>query len=317
MVSPTEYVVSTTFGGISVWDSRGKGPVALLIHGNSACGRVFEKQFASEMRTKFRLIAMDLPGHGSSENAINPEETYSFLGYANVAIAVLRNLGVPKASVIGWSLGGHIAIDMLRFPEIQGILITGTPPIPLTAEGFKQGFRPFAGLHLLGQESFSEKEAKEFVALGGIDLKNADFMVKAALRTHGKARSQMIASMQRGVGGDQKQIVEGSDKPIAIVAGSRDAGINNDYIQTGISHKSLWGRKIHLVEAGHAVFWEQSEKFNRIVFDFLTDVNQLEPSSIPLKRVNRKIIASFTLVIAVAIIAHFILTLPATMGANR
>lgn len=287
----TEYRVSTAYGQISIWDSQGSGPVALLLHGNSACKEVFKNQFEGDVGKRFRLIAMDLPGHGHSENAKNPEETYSLPGYADVAIAVLGELGIRKASVVGWSLGGHIAIDMLkRCPEIQGILITGTPPIPLTAEGFKQGFRPFPCLHLLGQERFSKEEAETFVAQGGIDPKKATFMIDAALRTDGKARSNMIASMQKGVGGNQKQIVEESEKPIAIVAGSEDAGINNEYIQKEVSPKTLWKRKVHLVEGGHGIFWENSQKFNSIMSDFLDDINQLNRGYEPISSLQKEVL---------------------------
>lgn len=309
MCTSTKYTVSTAYGRISVWDSQSSGPVALLLHGNSACKEVFKNQFESDVSKRFRLIAMDLPGHGRSENAKNPEETYSLPGYANVAIAVLGKLGIRKASVVGWSLGGHIAIDMLkRYPDIQGILITGTPPIPLTAEGFKQGFRPFPCLHLLGQEKFSKEEAETFVAQGGIDPQKATFMIEAALRTDGKARSNMIASMQKGIGGNQKQIVEESEKPIAVIAGSEDAGINNDYIQKDVSSKTLWKTKVHLIQGGHGVFWENSKKFNNIMSNFLDDINQSEnQSSLTLQRnSNRKFVIGCVAIIAISYVASSI-----------
>lgn len=314
MSTSIQYAVSTAYGRISVWDSQSSGPVALLLHGNSACKEVFKNQFESDLGKRFRLIAIDLPGHGHSENATDPKVTYCLPGYADVAIAVLGELGIRKASVVGWSLGGHIAIDMLKRPEIQGILITGTPPIPLTAEGFRQGFHPFPCLYLLGQEKkFSQKEAETFVAQGGIDPKKATFMVEAALRTDGKARANTIASMQEGIGGNQKQIVEESEKPIALISGSEDVGINNDYIHQEVSSKNLWRRKVHLVKGGHSVFWENSKKFNSIMFDFLDDINQSKkgPASTSSlasqrKKATTKFILGCVLVIAVSYVASSI-----------
>lgn len=86
----------------------------------------------------------------------------------------------------------------------------------------------------------------------------------------------MIASMQKGIGGNQKQIVEESKKPIAIVAGSKDTGINNEYIQNEVNHETLWKKQVHFIEGGHGVFWNNFEKFNSILSDFLRDVNQLK-----------------------------------------
>lgn len=274
MSTPVEYTIQMQYGKVSVLDSQGTGPAALLIHGNSACKEVFKKQFATHLGREYRLIAIDLPGHGKSENALDPERTYSLPGYADVAIEILEKINIEKASVVGWSLGGHIAIDMLkRWTGIQGILITGTPPIPLTAEGFSKGFRPFPCLHLMSQEKFTAEEAEIFVAQGGIDTKEAPFLLEAALKTDGMARACLIASMQKGVGGNQKEIVETSNKPVAVVGGQDDTGINNDYIQNGVVFKNLWENKVHLLEGGHGVFWGNSERFNEILERFLKDMN--------------------------------------------
>lgn len=52
---------------------------------------------------------------------------------------------------------------------VQGILITGTPPIPLTAEGFKKGFNPLPCMDLLGKEQFTVEEANIFLTHAGFD----------------------------------------------------------------------------------------------------------------------------------------------------
>jgi len=53
---------------------------------------------------------------------------------------------------------------------------------------------------------------------------------------------------------------------------------NNEYIQKEVNSKTLWKRKVHFIEGNHGVFWENSQKFNRIVSDFLDDINQSERS---------------------------------------
>ena len=94
-----------------MWDSQGKGHPVLLIHGNSASGEVFKKQFQSALGKKYRLIAPDLPGHGDSDVAVDTE-TYSFPGYARVLAELINTLGLKKVTVVGWSLGGHIALEL-------------------------------------------------------------------------------------------------------------------------------------------------------------------------------------------------------------
>src|ERR1700733_8131439 len=106
-------IVRTSRADISICESpNGKLPV-LFIHGNSCSKEVFRYQFESPLADEFHLIAIDLPGHGSSSDAFRPDETYSFPGYADAAVEVLELMGIEKFVVVGWSLGGHIALEMM------------------------------------------------------------------------------------------------------------------------------------------------------------------------------------------------------------
>jgi pimeloyl-ACP methyl ester carboxylesterase len=60
-----------------------------------------------------RLIAFDLPGHGQSSNAPHPARSYTLPGLADACVELLEKLGVTEAIAFGWSLGGHIGIEMV------------------------------------------------------------------------------------------------------------------------------------------------------------------------------------------------------------
>ena len=273
----THYKVPTSQGNIEVWDSQGKGHPVLFIHGNSASGEVFKKQFSSNLSKKYRLIAPDLPAHGDSDVAASTD-IYSFPGYARVMAELIENLGLEKVTVVGWSLGGHIALELyLLIPDkLSGILITGTPPIALSQEGIGKGFKPVEGLHLLGHEpQFTKDEAKFFMKIGGFDVDSADaqFIVEAAMKTKGIARKSMFESIGKGVGEDETKIVANMNIPLAIVAGELDKGINNEYIMNDVTYSSLWNNKVNIIKgSGHAVFWERASEFNKLLSDFLTYV---------------------------------------------
>src|SRR5580698_5383739 len=134
------YRASTRFAELAVCESDGIGPAVLLLHGNSSCKEVFRRQFESALGAEFRLIACDLPGHGASSNAHDPASGYILSGYAQAAVELLRQLGVARAAVYGWSLGGHIAMDMMsRYPGLAGVMTSGAPPVPPGAEGVALG----------------------------------------------------------------------------------------------------------------------------------------------------------------------------------
>src|ERR1700733_10282688 len=98
-------------GAMAVHESAGQGPPMVLIHGNSSSSRVFLRQLDGPLGRRFRLIAVDLPGHGESEDAREPS-AYSLPGHARAVRAVVEALGIYEAHFVGWSLGGHVALEM-------------------------------------------------------------------------------------------------------------------------------------------------------------------------------------------------------------
>ncbi|MFS8563764.1 MAG: alpha/beta hydrolase [Rhabdochlamydiaceae bacterium] len=267
--------VQTSEGTISVWDSQGEGIPVVCLHSNSACKEAFHQQFSALGHT-FRFIAVDLPGHGMSENAKNPS-IYSIPGYAQIIFEVIDAMKINRVVVLGWSLGGHIGIEMdqQQPTRLIGLCITGTPPIPFSQEGFNAGFRPIPVIqNLLGKEVFTIREAQEFNRCGGIDLTTDHYLLDATLRTHGLARSHMLASLIRGEGNNQKQAVEKSTTPLLIIAGEKDEGVNNDYLTQEVCYKNLWSGRVHIIDgAGHATLLARADAFNGILSQFLAEVS--------------------------------------------
>ena len=118
----------TAHGDLAYLDSGGEGPAVLFIHGNSSCKDIFARQLDSEIGRGYRCLALDLPGHGESSNAPEPEKTYSIHGFADAAMAFLETQKIERAVLVGWSLGGHAALEMMaRWPGTVAAWITGTP----------------------------------------------------------------------------------------------------------------------------------------------------------------------------------------------
>ncbi|HSX13231.1 MAG TPA: alpha/beta hydrolase [Chlamydiales bacterium] len=269
------YQVSTSQGNISIWDSQAAGKPVLLIHGNNGCMEVFSHQFESDLAQKYRFIALDLPGHGNSDKAHTPQDTYNIEGYADVVMEVIKKMELVNPVVVGWSLGGHVGINLLqKSQKLAGLLITGAPPIDFSGDGFKEGFLPVPGFErLYSKIEFSKEDAVEMIhRIGGFDTEKAPFIVEAALKTDGYARHYLAQSLKTGIGGNQKEIVETNNTPLCVVQGKNEKGINNKYIIEKINYKNLFDH-VYVVEgAGHAVFWEKPEAFNQILSTFLSKV---------------------------------------------
>jgi pimeloyl-ACP methyl ester carboxylesterase len=107
------HTAATSHGDLAVEETGKSGMAVLLIHGNSSCRGVFRHQMQGRLAATYRLIAFDLPGHGKSSDAPHPMRSYTRPGLADAAMELLEKLRVTEAVVFGWSLGGHIGIEMV------------------------------------------------------------------------------------------------------------------------------------------------------------------------------------------------------------
>jgi pimeloyl-ACP methyl ester carboxylesterase len=269
-VATREYRVETSHGSLEVEES-GQGEIPLLmIHGNSFCHDVFRHQLQSSLTANHRLIAFDLPGNGESTDAPDPERTYTRSGLVDTVIELLEKLGITNVAVFGWSLGGHLGLEMIpRFPGLRGLMITGAP----TAghDEMAQAFNPTPLLGLAGKQDWSPTEADAFVQ--GIFGKSAEpFMYHAVARADGRFRKTLFASLGARSGPTQRQIVENSSTPLAVVNGDAEPIANLDYFDT-VKFANLWQKHcFRLKGLGHAPFWEDPGEFNPLLERFLADV---------------------------------------------
>jgi pimeloyl-ACP methyl ester carboxylesterase len=268
------HMLETSHAAVAVAESAGSGPAVLLIHGNSSCKEVFRHQIEGEIEQTYRLIAIDLPGHGKSSDARNPRRSYCMPGYADMATEVLDRLGVTRFAVLGWSLGGHIGIEMFARNEgMAGLLATGTPPVANSQELLAAGFRPSEHMGLAAKRDLTPAEIEAYAHhTCGVDAPFEPFLLDAVRRTDGRARELMFTAFLAGWGADQLRIVETCDRPLAIVSGGDEPFVNNEYLQV-IKYARLWDRQVHILDRlGHAPFWEAPTRFNPLFGRFLADV---------------------------------------------
>lgn len=87
----------------------GEGPALVLVHGLGASWQSWLENIPAFARDH-RVVAMDLPGFGCSE--LPADDDISIEYYARWAFALLDELGIAEAAVVGNSMGGFIAAEM-------------------------------------------------------------------------------------------------------------------------------------------------------------------------------------------------------------
>ncbi|NOX60346.1 MAG: alpha/beta hydrolase [Chloroflexi bacterium] len=258
---------------VAYYESSGKGPAALLVHGNSSSARAFQRQIESSVGEEFRLVAIDLPGHGQSAPASDPDAVYSAPGYTEIVVQTAEKLGLQSAVFVGWSLGGHIVIEASdQLPKAAGFMVFGTPPLDLPPN-IAEAFLPNPVMGLGFKPDLSEEEAEAyasaFFAPGFDDIPS--FFKEDVLRTDGRARGALGVSIGQGRIKDEVEIVANLTAPLAVLHGAHEQLVNGDYIR-GLTMPTLWRGAVQVIpDAGHAPQWEQAERFNALLAAFLSD----------------------------------------------
>ncbi|WP_131783263.1 alpha/beta fold hydrolase [Legionella gresilensis] len=264
---------------LSIWEENPNASISLLfLHGHCTNKTFFHHQMNADVIKSYHRIAIDLPGYGLSPPPLSPLQTYSFPGFADTIISALQSLSIEKLFIIGWSLGGHIALEMVdKVPQLKGLLLTGTPPLEVSLQGIQKGFKALDPkiMACFGKAHLTYTEAQLLASVSGYDGRaEKEFLVDAILNTDEKARILYPQSIIDGIGRNQCNIVANWDKPIAIIGGEDDIAINYDYVQHEVKFKNLWQDKIHFIKnAGHAVMLDKPDEFNQLILEFIHDLS--------------------------------------------
>jgi pimeloyl-ACP methyl ester carboxylesterase len=143
---PTPTLPADTVGhraeinGASIWHAEWGKPSrklpVLLLHGGFANSDYFGHLVPALIQHGYRVIAMDSRGHGRSSRSAQ-HTTYHLM--AEDVIALLNQLKVAKASIVGWSDGGVIGLDLeIHHPErVARLFAFGADA---DTSGLKEGF---------------------------------------------------------------------------------------------------------------------------------------------------------------------------------
>jgi pimeloyl-ACP methyl ester carboxylesterase len=257
------------FGPLAVWDTGGDGPAIVLLHGNSSSSRVYWRQLDGPLGRIRRLVAYDLQGHGDSARSDDPA-AYLLPGHAKSLLALVDEMGLEEATFAGWSLGGHVVLEAAPdLARARGFAIFGTPPVDFPAP-IDRAFLPNPLLGVSFSAEISREQAEGYVqagfAPGFTDI--PPFFVEDVLRTDGRARAGVAASIDPAVSRDEIAVVANLKAPLAILHGERDQLVNSAYFAS-LKTPTLWRGAVQTIaHAGHTPQWETPAAFDSLIEAF-------------------------------------------------
>ena len=109
---------------------EGQGPPLVLLHGFMNDHLIwYDLSYVKSLKNDYRVILVDLRGHGQSYKSHDPDEYYLTHRVQDV-VAVLDSVKVPKAHIMGYSMGGRVAFGFAKYaPErVRSLIIGGMSP---------------------------------------------------------------------------------------------------------------------------------------------------------------------------------------------
>jgi len=219
---PTVAVEGTRF----YYEERGSGPPLLLIHGTGGNTAMFT-DVVGQLAGAYRVISYDRRGFTRTEAPALGRKGY-LRRHADDAAGLLRELGAPSATVVGWSMGGVIALALaLQHPKAVSRLVLYEPPLHAKKHMGVRVASALGGALGLAKMGMVQRGAKRFFrfALAYNKGGNAFDELEPALRASALANaSAVIAEMKAGTGEELSRTDLATIKcPVGIISGARSA----------------------------------------------------------------------------------------------
>lgn len=241
------------------------GPEILLVHGFSQSHLSWAKQYKSPALQKFRMVVIDLRGHGASEKPTNAESYHSSKVWADDINAVIKAKNLRKPVIAGWSYGGFIIGDYVREygdGNLGGIVFVGAATQLGTEDAkthYGPGMKPLVGMMDPRQE-INIPSTAEFLKIATARPLSAEEYQEAFAYNMAVSPEVRLALLSRTI--DSNEALAKIKVPVLIVQGEKDSIVlvaAADYIAEKVKH----AKKSYYPNAGHAPFMEDPERFNR------------------------------------------------------
>ncbi len=266
---------------LSFIERGGSNMPIIFLHGSGFSKEVFTRQFECEQLKDHHLIAIDLPGHGNSPDASDPRLTYSYSGLAQAVLHQLAILNIERCIVVGWSLGGQVALEMLNnVHNVAGVMAFGAPPTTGGALGLLKAMIFSKDLLLAGKAKHTLADAIRFekAALG--EFATGRF-VDAIMRTDPKMRPFLSRSILLNTGTNQRQLVEKTSVPLCLLQGEYDPFVRAKYMQSVTGDTLFGGETTIFKNTAHAPFLENQKEFDLLLANFAESVEYGKSSAAP------------------------------------
>jgi pimeloyl-[acyl-carrier protein] methyl ester esterase len=248
----------------------GSGPDFVLLHGWGLNVRVWDG-LVEELRNRFRMIAVDLPGHGRSAWSPGRGTPAEQAWLIHSTLASVSN----RYSLLGWSLGGQIALDLAAaMPgQIDKLVLVAATPRFAQSPDWPYGMQPAVITKLATQLRQDYRQTvSDFLELqvrGGIEGTGVLEQLRHALFVHGQAQPGALeAGLNTLATSDLRPTLAHVRTPTLVIGGQNDR-ITAPAASRALAQALPDARYVEMRRAAHAPFLSHRSEFAALVDRFL------------------------------------------------
>lgn len=244
----------TKADGLTVhYEVTGSGPTVLFVHGWT-CDETSWAAQVPAFTGKYRVVTLDLPGHGRSQSPARQQD-FSMVLFAKAVEAVRQAVGADRIVLVGHSMGAVVIRQYaFDYPQHVAGLVAVDGPLDVRTFAASVGGTPPMDLE-------SRKALVESMFVPG---------TTEPLRA--QIRKTMFGTPEKtalGAGAAMFDPVIQSDRKIAFPALSVYAGSSVFAGDTKTGEMLTDWRSVQVPGTGHFLMMERPAEFNRLLADFL------------------------------------------------
>jgi pimeloyl-ACP methyl ester carboxylesterase len=252
-ITVTKESLKTKDGVTIVYDYRGEGDTTLVFLHGWACNRTFFKHQLDEFAGDYKVVAIDLAGHGESGTS---RDNWSILELAGDVEQVVEKLDLERVILVGHSMGGTVSLEAAaRMPErvigVVGVDTLHNAEFEFPEEMMQQ--------FIAAMEANYEQTVRGMMAgMVGSNAELAKWIAEQALRTK---KEVAVGLMGDFAALDYPGLFENADVPIRCV-NSAPQGPANMPTEIEINKKYADFDAVLIEGTGHFPMLEKPEAFN-------------------------------------------------------
>lgn len=247
---------------------QGMGKTIVLLHGFTEDMKMWSV-FTMKLAKKYRVITIDLPGHGKSD-CIAPVHGMDLM--ADVVFTVLKKLRIGKCLMVGHSMGGYVTLAFAgKYPEmIRGICVFHSHCYADTPAQQENRNRTIA---IVRQDKFSFV-AQFIPGLFPVEVhKKFSKQIERLIRRAARMENEGVIAALEGlkIRKDQSDVLKGITVPVLFILGQKDSKAPDSGLWEMISMPAV-SETLLLRECGHMGYIEAPEESLNAIIGFARKV---------------------------------------------